>query len=43
MINCFIKYKKNGVGPVDNKPPTDFLHKFKKKERKKKLHMTPDT
>ena len=32
-----------GVGPVDNRPSTDKLHHFVKKEKKKKLHVTCDT
>ena len=31
--------KLDGVGPVDNRPSTDQLHRFVKK----KIHVTPDT
>ena len=34
----------DGVGPVDNRPSTDKLHQIvKKKEKKKKWHVTCDT
>ena len=42
-------YKLNGVGPVDNRPSTNLLHHFVKKNKKKTdrtpdtKHVTPDT
>ena len=37
-----LKDKLDGVGPVDNRPSTDKLHHFLKKEKKKK-NVTCDT
>ena len=39
-----VKWKLDGVGPVDNRPSNDKLHHFvRKKKRKKLLHVTCDT
>ena len=47
LANLFSQYtgKLDGVGPVDNRPSTDYLHQFvkKRKKRKKMWHMTRDT
>ena len=41
VVVCFSlgDYKLDGIGPVDNRPSTDYLNHFVKK----KLDVTPDT
>ena len=34
--------KLDGVGAVDNRPSTDYLHHFDQKRRRKKFHVTCD-
>ena len=41
-LNCSL-YELDGVGPVENRPSNDQLHRFVQKTQQKKKHFTPDT
>ena len=46
IMGSYSCVKLEGVGPVDNRPFTEYLHQFeeeKKEEEKKKKNLTPDT